>query len=745
MRDTIIAASLGLFLVIFGVSSQNKWTIDDILRTEQLVFSEISPDGKYVFYQTGTTGGGYPAVPSKFYAVRIDNEHTVELNMPNTVPSVNPKAGIYQWSPDSKQISYLARSEKNNGSIQVWAMMPDGGEPRQLTRHDGDISAYAWSPDASRLLCVTNEPASPEEMAYKKEWGVVLSPEEKIWPQKKVLWMVDLKNSETHKLTDALILSNTPQWSPDGRTIAFLCRKTMEEAPQLCAIDANGNKTLAFLTESEDGVRFFAWAPDGNNIAYVVAGMETPDYVNYHDGASLLPGKIWLHDVAGRASKLLTQDPFPQLGSLKWSRDGKQLVFTAQDPETADFTIYNRYIPLRLHVLSISTGATKVISRDAHLFRGGESITWSADNREVWFTNGEGVGYNLFAADVATGELRHVTRGKKCVSQVTFDKDFKRVAFIWQDINTKPDIYTTDLTLWRPKRVSDLNPWVENYEQEQGEIITYNNEGWEIEALLIKPADFDPNKKYPLLLITHGGPNWHKLNEWLPDWEQYPLKAYSSAGYVMLFPNFRGSANYGTEFIKVTHHDLGRMDFRDAMRGVDYLIDQGFIDEERMGVCGWSYGGFLTPSIITQTTRFKAAQFGAGLPSIEGMYAGLWTVERILHRAFDARPWENGAMHIQYSPLYHAHKVRTPTLIQHGEKDPACPVGGAVLFYKALKSYGIPAVLEIYPGMGHSITDPLLYKRILTKNLEWFNKWLKNDTTTSFEDLYPTGGVADET
>ena len=447
-------------------------------------------------------------------------------------------------------------------------------------------------------------------------------------------------------------------------------------------------------------------------------------------------GTVWTCDTKGNTRKI-TKEAFPQLTSFVWSRDGEKIVFIANAPETADRKEYRRYIPLYMYVLSALDGTANVIAKGMDFFRGGENITWSADNKTIWFVNGEGVGYNIFAADVTTGNVRHVTKGKDCVNLATFDHAFKKIAFIRQSVNLKPDVYISDITRWNPKRLTDINPWVKDFDNESGEIISYKSDGWDIEALLIKPAGFDPKKKYPLIVVTHGGPNWHKLNEWQPDWEQYPLKAWSAEGYVLMFPNFRGSAGYGPEFIKTTHHDLGGMDFRDVMNGVDWLVNQGYIDESRMGVCGWSYGGFLTPTIITKTNCFKAAQFGAGLPSIEGMYASLWTVERILHKAFEDYPWDNGTMHLQYSPLYHAHKVKTPTLIQHGDKDPRCPVGGAVLFYKALKSHGVPAVLEIYPEMGHSITDPVLYKRILTKNLEWFNKWLKNDSSTSFEHIFP--------
>lgn len=724
-----------LFAGICSASTLKKWTIDDILRTEQLISAEISPDGKYVFYQSGFTRDGYPAPPSKFQTSSIRSGEVVELDIRYALTSADPKNKLFRWSPDSKWISYFANPAKQSTTVQVYRISPTGGKPQAVTHAMQRVSDYAWSPDASTLLYVTVLPPSAEETAYRTQWGRVVSPEEKQWPLRKQIWIKELKSGKVRCLPDTLVLTGCPQWSADGKQIAFIHTATGAQ-PQLFSIDTHFTEKAKQISAADKGVRFFAWAPHNNAIAYITAGVETQPYVNYHDGSYLLPGTLWLHD-SDQGNICLTETAYPQLSRFVWSRNGKQVVFIANAPETATLKCYNRYIPLQMYVLSVVDRKIKNIAQGMDFFRGGESITWSNDDTEIWFTNGEGVGYNLFAANVANGSVRRITTGQDCISLTSFSNDFTQATFIRQNVNTKPDIHAVDLPDGNPRRITDINPWVKDYDNEHGEIITYPSEGWKIEALLIKPPGFDPSKKYPLLLVTHGGPNWHKLNEWLPDWEQQPLKAYAAEGYVLLFPNFRGSANYGSEFIKTTHYDLGGMDFRDVMRGVDYLLEQGFIDEKRMGVCGWSYGGFLTPAIISQTTRFKAAQFGAGLPSIEGMYASLWTVERILHKAFDDRPWENGAMHIQYSPLYHSNKVKTPTLIQHGEKDPRCPVGGAILFYKALKSYGVPTVLELYPEMGHSITNPLLYKRILTKNLEWFNKWLKDDTSTSFERIFP--------
>ena len=323
-------------------------------------------------------------------------------------------------------------------------------------------------------------------------------------------------------------------------------------------------------------------------------------------------------------------------------------------------------------------------------YRGGAFMTWSRDNREVWFLNGERMGYNMFAVNAATGELRHVTTGQDCMGEVSYTEDFTAAAFVRENVNTKPDIHVTALPEWRGERITDINAETRRFAHGPGEIIRYPSEGREIEALLIKPPGFDPAKKYPLILIIHGGPAWYKKNDWRPEWEQHPIQPYASEGFCLVFPNVRGSADYGAEFRKANFRDLGGGDFRDAMAAVDHLIAQGFVDPQRLGVAGWSYGGYLVPAIITKTDRFKAAQFGAGIPSFEAMYSRLSTVEWIVHENYGPRPWEDARMQIQDSPLYSAWKVKTPTLIEHGEDDPRCPVGGSILFYKALKFYGVP-------------------------------------------------------
>lgn len=718
-----------LLSTILG-AEQRSWTIDDILNTEQIVCSRISPNGNLVFFQTGTTSEGYPVRPSTCYLSDRQGS-TQRLPISNFRKSSDPFAKVFQWLPDSKQISYLGKDA--DGIMQVWKFSINGEKQERITSSSHNIIGYSWSERSSKLVYICSDPVSEEEIEYIRTWGKVLSPEEPTWQRTKTIRVVE--GGKEVDVEKNVVLHNEPLWSPDGRFIAYIKWAGGKSALTLCNMQDGGSK----LVFSGDGrqIHSFSWSPDSRRIAYIETSNVNPDYVNFQDGNPVGPGTVCMYDLKSGVSTMLTSQKFPETTELKWSRDSRRVDYIARDPSTIDSKLYSRYLAHYIFVIDTKGGSVSRIAERTDFFLGGENLTWSADNSEIWFGNGNRTNFDIFAVNVKSGITRILSGSNGVVGQLTFDKDFRTAAYIYSNANLKSDIRILDIRNGKEMQITDLNPWVRDMDNERGEVITYKSDGWDIDALLIKPPHFDPNRKYPLLLVVHGGPNWYKLNEWVPDWEQYPIKALAAQDIVLVFPNFRGSANYGPEFRQAAHLDIGGCDYKDAMGAVDLLLGKGFIDEKNMGVCGWSYGGYLTPSIITQTDRFKAAQFGAGLPSVEAMYSSLWTVERILTHNLEGRPWEDGTRSIKYSPLYHTDKVVTPTLIQHGEYDPRCPVGEAVLFYKALKSYGVPSVLEIYPKMGHSITDGKLYRRAVTRNLEWFCKWLKDDTTTSFERIFP--------
>ncbi len=655
-----------MIALLLLAAALEKWTVDAALQVKQIADVAISASGKYVLYSLNWSIPAENRRCADLYVVTSDGGRTWRLTHDDG------REAAPRWKEEA--VTYIS-----NG--QVWRAAP-GAAPVQVTRAERGVRAYAWSRSGA-LLYVSPEPKTPEQEAREREWGVVISPEEQ-WPERAGLWLQE--DGPARRIAGGQLSS--PEFSPDGR-FAWL----------------DGGRLMVGGAPVAGEVTFFAWAPGGGSIAYIVGKPRPEPYLNQFSRPVFQgTGSVWLWD--GRPRRV-TAD-LPGAARLAWSRDGGRMAVLGE----------------RMHIVSVS-GEIREAAPGFDLYRGGAFMNWSADNREVWFLNGERMGYNMFAVNAATGELRHVTTGQDVMGEVSYTPDFSAAAFVRENVNTKPDIHVTGLPDWKGTKITDINPETRRYAHGRGEIIRYPSEGREIEALLIKPPDFDRAKKYPLILVIHGGPAWYKKNDWRPEWEQHPIQPYASAGFCLVFPNVRGSADYGAEFRKANFRDLGGGDFRDAMAAVDYLIGQGFVDPQRLGVAGWSYGGYLVPAIITKTDRFKAAQFGAGIPSFEAMYSRLSTVEWIVHENYGPRPWEDARMQIQDSPLYSAWKVKTPTLIEHGEEDPRCPVGGSILFYKALKFYGVPAELEIYPKEGHGITGPLLRRRCERRNLEWFTRWLK--------------------
>jgi dipeptidyl aminopeptidase/acylaminoacyl peptidase len=697
---------LGLILLPLPGLALDTWTLDDLLTFRQISSARISPDGRYVLYALDWSIPAENRRCSDLWVVRSDGRETRRLT------NSDEKEQSPEWLPDSRRVSYIARE-------RVWVIPADVGQPAPLTRGGQRVRWFAWSGDGARLLYLTAEGKTGEQTAHEKEWGVVISPEEQ-WPERGRLRLLDISSGQARELSDGTSMPRGAAFSPDGRTVAFLDARGLHI----------GQKTYAKLAGEFQSL---AWSPDGKSVAFVAADPDPQPYLNLFQRAVFLgSGGVGAVEVASGSARMLDSARYPGLAQVLWSPDSARLAFLAKPPGSEG----NRLALDELHILSL-TGGVRKVAPGFDFLRGGIGMRWTSGGGELWFLNGERMGYNLFAVDAASGAVRHLTTGQDTISEVSYTSDFSAAAYVRENVNTKPDIHVTKLPAWSGTRITDLNPEVRRFAHGPGEIIQYPSEGRQIEALLIKPPDFDARKKYPLILIIHGGPTWYKKNEWRPEWEQHPIQVYASQGYCLVFPNVRGSADYGPAFRQANFRDLGGGDARDALAAVDHLVRQGFIDERKLGIAGWSYGGYLVPAILTQTNRFRAAQFGAGIPSFEAMYSRLSTVEWIVHENYGPRPWEDAAMQVAGSPLYAAHKVKTPTLIEHGEEDPRCPVGGSVLFYKALRFYGVPAVLEIYPKEGHGIVGPLLRRRCLRRNLEWFNKWLKGDKSTSFEKLFP--------
>jgi dipeptidyl aminopeptidase/acylaminoacyl peptidase len=233
-----------------------------------------------------------------------------------------------------------------------------------------------------------------------------------------------------------------------------------------------------------------------------------------------------------------------------------------------------------------------------------------------------------------------------------------------------------------------------------------------------------------MLVVVHGGPTGVHTQGFIGGASQYPAAVFASRGYAVLRPNPRGSSGYGRDFRYANYNDWGGGDYRDIMAGVDAMVQRGVADPERLGVMGWSYGGFMTSWIVTQTDRFRAASIGAALPNLMS-FAGTSDVPDFIPDYFGGDYWDRKEQWEAHSPLFQVGNARTPSLIQHGEVDDRVPVSQGYEFYNALKRLGVPARLVIYPRTPHGFREPKLLRDAMDRNLEWFDRWLRGVAATS--------------
>jgi dipeptidyl aminopeptidase/acylaminoacyl peptidase len=303
----------------------------------------------------------------------------------------------------------------------------------------------------------------------------------------------------------------------------------------------------------------------------------------------------------------------------------------------------------------------------------------------------------------------------------SLDETESKLAAIAAAPNSYPELYVVDLTASnpQPKKLTDFAAQYTRYNPASREVVRWKSrDGAEIEGILTKPADFDPSKKYPLLVVIHGGPTGIDTPVRRAD-GTYPIERLVAKGAVVLQPNYRGSAGYGEKFRSLNVRNLGVGDMWDVMSGVDYLISRGFVDETRMGSMGWSQGGYISAFLTTNTTRFKAISVGAGISDWMTYYVNT-DITPFTRQYLHATPWDDPEIYAKTSPITNIKQARTPTLIQHGENDKRVPIPNGYQLYQGLKDVGVEARFVIYKGFGHGITKPKQLRHVQEDNERWF-------------------------
>ncbi len=274
-----------------------------------------------------------------------------------------------------------------------------------------------------------------------------------------------------------------------------------------------------------------------------------------------------------------------------------------------------------------------------------------------------------------------------------------------------------------PRYLTDASSQWKDFQLTTREVVQWKSiDGTGIEGILIKPANYDASRKYPLLVVIHGGPTGADTAIRSAD-RYYPVEQFAAKGALILKPNYRGSAGYGEKFRSLNVRNLGVGDYEDVISGVDALIAKGLVDKDRVGAMGWSQGGYISAFITTYSDRFKAVSVGAGISDWLTYYVNT-DIHPFARQYLKATPWEDPEIYKKTSPITYINRAKTPTLIQHGDQDKRVPPPNAFELYQALKDRGVPAKLILYKGFGHPINKPKQQRAVMEHNYEWFSKYI---------------------
>lgn len=573
------------------------------------------------------------------------------------------------------------------------------------------------------------------------------------------IWLIDVASGAVRQFTNSQKSESSPRWSPDGKTLAFLSGRNGK--PQVFLMDVSGGEAIQ-LTDSKTGVSAFEWGPDGKMIAYLADEDDSPAKKKRQDdkydenvvSEASNPTRVFTIDIGTKKTTQLTKQNW-EISEMKWMPQSNALLLVAQmlpEPE----------IPAqKLVMLALKDSSVTNLPVPASPFWG--NIEVSPDGQNVAYISSlvdEPTGSDIFMQSLKTGKSVNLTAnldrdimGFKWVSsheiKATVQRGFK-VGFytitdkavvkdgavdqtvLGFDVSAKGATIFTGYSATspaeiftaapgkKPVQVSHFNKAFDSITLVKPVYITYKSfDSLKVEAAFYKPVATS-NKPLPLVVFIHGGPTsafYDVYSAW--------VQLFVQKGYAVFCPNIRGSTGYGLSFMSANRYDWGGKDFKDIMAGIDYLVANNNIDSTRVGITGWSYGGYMAEWAITQTNRFKAAMSGAGMADLASEFG---TEDNAAYDHWSmGSPYEQADVFYKHSPITFIKNAKTPTLIIQGEEDDTDPKGQAQQLYRGLRYYNVPTELVLYPREPHGFKEMKHNIDFYTRMLAWFDKYMPAD------------------
>lgn len=657
-------------------------SIDEAVEIPRFHSVSIGHSGKYVSYVKKT--------PDRTENAFRNHVWVYEAEVQRLYPITNGKneSNNPAWAPNNSFLAYTAEvGEKDKAHSQVFLKTFDEHNGIQITNSKEGINRFLWSPDGQGIFYTTDQADTEEQKKRKEVYGDFEYIDKEF--KNSSLWYISIE--------DAIKQQETKKVDMKDESEEALKDKSKEASKSELKDIA-----IELTCPKEFHVRGFDISRDGK-LAVLVC---TPTSDIRDDNTS-----VYILNIENKKQTKLNISGMVS-SSIAFSPDGEKLALT-KSPRDIEYYRWKVEENFVLETYDIKTEKT-LMKLEAFDY-GVSVINWNS--KGIFIEWQDRTSYRMGIASEAGKVTPLFDNEANFIMGASATQDGENYAYINTEKNKVNEVYLNGVQITKESKLYD------DKLLSIKELVTWTTkDGLEIEGVLSKPQDYDASKKYPLLVVVHGGPTWASFP--IHNFGLYPIEQFIEKGYVVLEPNYRGSSGYGNSFLGANYRMLGIGDYEDVISGVDMLIDKNIADKERVGVMGWSQGGYISAFCTTYSDRFKAVSVGAGISNWVTYYVNT-DITTFTRSYLGATPWDDSEIYAKTSPMTYIKTACTPTLIQHGSNDNRVPVPNAYELYRGLKDLGIESELVIYKGMPHGPNKPGFQRAVMEQNLDWFTKHIE--------------------